>query len=57
MEKEYLIREKPLKALLFFAFPMIIGNLFCSFTPWWTLLWWEGLWGRMPWRQWEPLTL
>ena len=28
MEKEYLIREKPLKALLLFAFPMIIGNLF-----------------------------
>ena len=31
MEKEYLIREKPLKALLFFAFPMIIGNLFQQF--------------------------
>ena len=28
MEKEYLIREKPLKALLLFAFPMIIGNLY-----------------------------
>ena len=28
MEKEYLIREKPLKALLIFALPMIIGNLF-----------------------------
>lgn len=31
MEKEYLIREKPLKALLIFAFPMIIGNLFQQF--------------------------
>ena len=31
MEKEYLIREKPLKALLLFAFPMIIGNLFQQF--------------------------
>ena len=28
MEKEYLIREKPLKALLLFAFHMIIGNFF-----------------------------
>ena len=31
MEKEYLIREKPLKALLLFAFPMIIENLFQQF--------------------------
>lgn len=31
MEKEYLIRERPLKALLIFAFPMIIGNLFQQF--------------------------
>ena len=31
MEKEYLIREKPLKALLLFALPMIIGNLFQQF--------------------------
>ena len=31
MEKEYLIREKPLRALLIFAFPMIIGNLFQQF--------------------------
>lgn len=31
MDKEYLIQEKPLKALLFFAFPMIIGNLFQQF--------------------------
>ena len=31
MEKEYLLREKPLKALLLFAFPMIIGNLFQQF--------------------------
>ena len=29
--KEYLIREKPLKALLLFALPMIIGNLFQQF--------------------------
>lgn len=29
--KEYLIREKPLKALLIFALPMIIGNLFQQF--------------------------
>ncbi len=28
MNKEYLIREKPLKALIVFALPMIIGNLF-----------------------------
>ena len=31
MEKEYLIREKPLKALITFALPMIIGNLFQQF--------------------------
>ena len=31
MDKEYLIQEKPLKALLIFAFPMIIGNLFKQF--------------------------
>ena len=30
-DKEYLIHEKPLKALLVFAFPMIIGNLFQQF--------------------------
>ncbi len=28
MGKDYLTKEKPLKALLVFAFPMIIGNLF-----------------------------
>jgi len=31
MGKEYLIREKPLKAMLKFAMPMIIGNLFQQF--------------------------
>ncbi|HIZ43936.1 MAG TPA: MATE family efflux transporter [Firmicutes bacterium] len=31
MEKEYLIREKPLKAMTVFAVPMIIGNLFQQF--------------------------
>lgn len=31
MDKEYLIQEKPLKALLIFVFPMIIGNLFQQF--------------------------
>jgi len=31
MNKEYLIKEKPLKALLVFAIPMIIGNLFQQF--------------------------
>ncbi len=31
MDKEYLIREKPLKALLIFVFPMIVGNLFQQF--------------------------
>ena len=31
MDKEYLIREKPLKALIIFALPMIIGNLFQQF--------------------------
>ena len=31
MDKEYLIREKPMKALLIFAFPMIVGNLFHQF--------------------------
>ncbi|MFU0824559.1 MAG: Multidrug export protein MepA [Clostridium sp.] len=31
MDKEYLINEKPLKALLVFALPMIIGNLFQQF--------------------------
>ena len=31
MDKEYLIWEKPMKALLIFAFPMIVGNLFQQF--------------------------
>ncbi len=31
MKKEYLITEKPWKALLLFALPMIIGNLFQQF--------------------------
>lgn len=31
MGKEYLIQEKPLKALMVFALPMIIGNLFQQF--------------------------
>lgn len=31
MDKEYLIREKPVKALIVFAIPMIIGNLFQQF--------------------------
>ncbi|WP_367924866.1 MATE family efflux transporter [uncultured Ruthenibacterium sp.] len=31
MDKEYLIRERPIKALLAFAFPMIVGNLFQQF--------------------------
>lgn len=31
MDKEYLIRERPVKALLAFAFPMIVGNLFQQF--------------------------
>ena len=31
MKKEYLITEKPWKALLLFAMPMIIGNLFQQF--------------------------
>ena len=28
MQNDYLIKEKPLKALIFFSLPMIIGNLF-----------------------------
>lgn len=31
MDKEYLIKEKPLRALIVFAMPMIIGNLFQQF--------------------------
>lgn len=31
MNKDYLIKERPLRALLVFAFPMIIGNLFQQF--------------------------
>ena len=31
MNKEYLVRERPIKALLIFAFPMIIGNLVQQF--------------------------
>lgn len=31
MDKEYLINKRPAKALLVFAFPMIIGNLFQQF--------------------------
>jgi putative MATE family efflux protein len=31
MDKDYLIREKPAKALFVFALPMIIGNLFQQF--------------------------
>lgn len=31
MEREYLIHERPLRALLIFALPMILGNLFQQF--------------------------
>ena len=31
MEKEYLIRQRPFKALILFALPMIVGNLFQQF--------------------------
>ena len=31
MEKEYLIHERPMKALLIFSLPMMIGNLFQQF--------------------------
>ena len=31
MEKEYLLRERPLRALFLFALPMIVGNLFQQF--------------------------
>lgn len=31
MNKEYLINQRPLKALLVFAFPIMIGNLFQQF--------------------------
>lgn len=31
MNKEYLIQEKPMKAILVFAIPMIIGNFFQQF--------------------------
>lgn len=31
MKRDYLIREQPVKALLVFAFPMMIGNLFQQF--------------------------
>ena len=31
MEKDYLLKERPLRALLLFALPMIIGNLFQQF--------------------------
>ena len=31
MEKEYLLRERPMRALFLFALPMIIGNLFQQF--------------------------
>ena len=31
MEKDYLLKERPLRALFLFALPMIIGNLFQQF--------------------------
>lgn len=31
MDKEYLIHERPLKALLLFALPIMVGNLFQQF--------------------------
>ncbi|MEI3524755.1 MAG: hypothetical protein V8Q27_00425 [Eubacteriales bacterium] len=31
MEKEYLLREKPLRAIWLFALPMMAGNLFQQF--------------------------
>ena len=31
MDKEYLIHDKPLKALFVFSLPMIIGNIFQQF--------------------------
>lgn len=54
MEKEYLIREKPLKALLLFAFPMIIGNLFQQFYTMVDSVVVGRFVGRMLWRQWAP---
>ena len=57
MEKEYLIREKPLKALLLFAFPMIIGNLFQQFYTMVDSVVVEGLSAKMLWRQWGLLIL
>lgn len=36
MEKEYLLREKPLKALWLFALPMMVAICFNSFIPWLT---------------------
>ena len=40
MENDYLIRQKPFRALLVFALPMILGNLFQQtytdgFVPLW----------------------
>ena len=46
MNKEYLINQRPLKALLVFAFPIMIGNLFQQFPSWS-----DGLWAKMPWLQ------
>ena len=31
MEKDYLLKERPMRALFLFALPMIIGNLFQQF--------------------------
>lgn len=31
MEKEYLVRQKPMKAIFLFSLPMIVGNLFQQF--------------------------
>ena len=31
MQKDYLLKERPMRALFLFALPMIIGNLFQQF--------------------------
>ena len=40
---EYLITDKPLKALTVFAMPMILGSFFSKYTIWPTLLLSAGL--------------
>ena len=55
MKNDYLITENPLKALIVFAIPMIIGNLFQQAYTMADSAIVGRLVGERLWLRWEPL--